>query len=107
MTYDEFLEIALTFPDVEESLYYGDPAIKRGKRFMFGLKSDGETVSMKIPWDLRDRLLKEQPEIYFITPHFETWPYFLVRFGKLNNAQATELIRECWEDAPIPGKRRR
>ncbi|MEQ1821171.1 MAG: MmcQ/YjbR family DNA-binding protein [Fimbriimonadaceae bacterium] len=107
MTYDEFLDIAFALPDVEESLYYGQPTIKRGKRFMFALKADGETVAMKLPWDSRNHLLDQQPEHFFLTPHYEEWPYVLIRFEQIEREQAQELIKTAWEDAPLPAKRRR
>ncbi len=107
MTYDEIVQFALTLPEVEESLYYQRPAVKRGKRAMFALKEDGENLSLKLDWDNHDRLLKEHPEFYFKTPHYEGWPWFLVRFEKMSKADLRELVRLSWEDAPFPARRRK
>jgi len=107
MTYDDCVKIAFELEGVEESLYYGSPAIKRNGRVMFGCKEDGEALSIKVDWDTHDRLLAERPDAYYKTPHYETWPWFLVRFKLLTEDELRDLIKTSWADAPKPGKRRK
>lgn len=106
MTYDEFVAIALAMPDVEEGLAYGDAAAKRAGRTMFALHRSGESVSLKLDWDNRDRLLDEHPEVLSINDHLVTWPWLHVSLPGLSPDLAEELIRLSYDDAPKPGKRR-
>lgn len=107
LSYDDIVRMALELPDVEESLAYGGPCLKRKGRMMLAPKEDGETIAVKVDWETHDRLLEERPDIFYKTPHYETWPWFLVRFGLLSEAEVRDLLQTSWEDAPKPGKRRR
>lgn len=107
MTYEDCVRIAFELDDVEESLYYGSPTIKRKNRAMFGGKEDGEVLSIKVDWDTHDRLLDERPDVFYKTPHYETWPWFLVRYKLLAEHELRSLIKASWEDAPKPAKRRK
>ncbi len=107
VTYDQLVELALSLPDTEEALMYGDPAIKRAGRFMFAPKKDGETVAAKLDWDTHDRLLEKHPSVFYKTPHYDGWPGFLVRLNKLTKTLATEVVQASWENAPKPAKRRK
>ena len=62
MEYEEIVRIGLSFPDVEESLSYGTPCLKRKKGLMIRLKEDGETSVVKLDWGNRNRLLLESPD---------------------------------------------
>jgi hypothetical protein len=107
MTYDDIVRMALELPDVEEALMYGQPAVKRAGRFMLAPGRVDGCIAVKLDWETHDRLLEESPEIYFKTPHYEGWPGFLARLGKLNKKQAKALVLASWEDAPKVGKRRK
>ncbi len=106
MTYDDFVALALALPETEESTSYGSPAVKRAGRQMFAMGKGGETVSIKTDWPTRERMLEEHPELCFITPHHEPWPWFLVRLENLEPDLAREVLDASWTDAPKPGKRR-
>lgn len=105
MTYEEVLAMALEIPEVVEALQYGDPAIKRRKRFMAAAKRDG-TLAVKLDFETRDRLLGEVPEICLITPHFHGWPGFLVRIEQASPELVQEILHASWEDAPKPARTR-
>jgi hypothetical protein len=105
--YDDVVAVALGLPDTEESLSYGEPAVKRAGRFMFGLKKDGETFSIKMDWDTHDRLLEAHPDVFFKTPHYDRYPAFLVRLDRLTKRLAKELLQASWEDAANPAKGRK
>jgi hypothetical protein len=105
MTYDRIVEIGLSFPDVEDTMAWGTPGLKRKKRFMLRLKEDGETIAAKVDWETHDRLLKEKPNVYFKTPHYDGYPAVLARLDLLDDAEAQLLLRASWEDAPRAEKK--
>jgi hypothetical protein len=107
MCYDKWVTLACTLPGVEEGLYYRQPTIKRDGRFMFALKSSGEEVVVKLPWELRDNLLESEPEKYFITAHYEGWPYLLARIAELTDQDVEMLITASFTDAPKKQKLRK
>lgn len=101
MTLSAFVDLALTLPEAEESLYYGGPAVKRSGKIMFSFgREEGDVISIKLDWDSKLRFLQERPGVFWITPHVSTWPFVLVRVSELNEVQGAELARLSWEDAP-------
>lgn len=48
--------------------------------------------------DLADReaLLKGQPDVFFSTPHYDGYPYVLVRLDAIDPAELSELIEDAW-----------
>lgn len=100
MTYDAFVSLALELPDTSEGPSWGTTGVKRKKRFMFRIKEDGETVAVRLDWDTRDRLLKERPDVCFLTPHYENYPALLARLEPLDEALAREIVQASWEFAP-------
>jgi hypothetical protein len=48
--------------------------------------------------DLADReaLLQGQPKVFFSTPHYDGYPYVLVRLNKVSKRQLRELIEDAW-----------
>lgn len=106
MTYDDFVSLALELPETEEATSYGSPAVKRAGRQMFAMGKEGDVVSIKTDWPTRERVLEEHPDLCYLTPHHEPWPWFLVRLPKLSEELAREILQASWEDAPKPGKRK-
>lgn len=106
MTYDEFAEIALAMPGVEEGLSYGQPAIKRDGKMMFAPKGD-YAVAVRVDWETRDRLLEEEADVFYITDHYRNWPWILARLDAMTHAQARDLVRISWEEAPKKNKLRK
>lgn len=106
MTFDDLVRIALELPETVEGMSYGTPSVKRKKRFMFRLKEDGETIAIKMDWETLERLMRQSPEKYFKTPHYEGYPAFLARIELLSETDAREIVEVSWEAAPLPEKRR-
>ena len=48
--------------------------------------------------DLGDReaLLQGQPDVFFSTPHYDGYPYVLVRLGAVDPVELSELIEDAW-----------
>lgn len=78
--------IGRTFPDVQESTYFGQPALKIGGKMMACMAShrSAEPGSLVVLVDFarREELLAEAPETYYITDHYAGCPGVLVRLEK-------------------------
>lgn len=92
ITYDRVRQLGLALPGAEESTSYGTPALKvKGKLFV-RLREEGDIVVLKMPFELREGLLADDPETYFLTDHYVEYPYVLVRLAKVAEPALRELL---------------
>jgi hypothetical protein len=94
MTWDDLCALGLA---TELSTSFGTPALKvKGKMFC-RLKENGEDVVFFLNnVDEQLFLIETQPELYFITPHYEGWPAVLARLKKLRKAEAAIRLELGW-----------
>lgn len=104
LSFDAVVRLGRELPEVEESLSWRTPSLKRKGKFMLRLKEDGESIAVKLDWETHDRLLRQRPEVYFKTPHYEGYPALLARLEALTEADARALLRASWENAPLPAR---
>jgi len=93
VTYDTVRRIALTLPDVEEGTSYGTPALKVKGKLMVRLRPDLDSIVLKMPFDERDELMHAEPETYYITDHYEPYPWILVRLTTVKESALTGLLK--------------
>jgi hypothetical protein len=103
-TWSDVVELGLRLPEVEESTWYGTPALKvRGKGFC-RLRTNPDALVMRVI-DLADAeaLVKGRPDVFFTTPHYDGWPYVLVRLDQVSPEQLAELVEDGWR-IQAPGR---
>ncbi len=89
--------LALALPEVEEGTWYGTPSFKiRGKSFA-RLREDGLFV-LRVDPGLREVLIRERPDAYLVTPHYQDYPYVLVRLGAVDGAELGDLLADAWAE---------
>lgn len=94
--FDRVRTIALGLPETEQSISWGTPSVKaRGKMFLRQHEDEGLTV-VKVGRDERAALTAERPDTFIVTPHYENYPYMLVRTADLDATELRELITEAW-----------
>jgi hypothetical protein len=96
-TWEDVVAIGRRFPGVEESTWFGTPALKAGGKGICRLRTDPDALVMRVI-DLSDReaLLRGDPDVYFSTPHYEGYPYVLVRLEAVDPTELAELIEDAW-----------
>ena len=96
-TWADVVTIGSRFPGVEESTSYGTPALKARGKMMCRLRTDPDALVVRV-LDVGDReaLLREDPDVYFTTPHYDGYPYVLVRLESVEMDQLVELIEDAW-----------
>jgi hypothetical protein len=98
VTWDQVMAFARTLPATE----LGDPATQSqpGVRFrratIAWLREDGETMVVKTSFEDREILMREDPETFFITPHYKTFPGVLVRLDTVDFDHLCDLITDAW-----------
>ena len=97
MTWDDVVEIGRRFPGVEVGTSYGTPSMNVRKKFLCRMRTNPDALVVRTI-DLADAeaLLKGQPDVFFITPHYENYPAVLVRLEVVSPEQLAELIEDAW-----------
>jgi hypothetical protein len=86
---------AAHLPDVEESTWYGTPALKvRGKGFC-RLK-DTDTLVLLCPMDEKEFLLEMEPGVFFETDHYKGWPAVLARLSRIDGERLRHQLERAW-----------
>jgi hypothetical protein len=99
VTWDEAVQLGLRLPGVEVSTSYGTPALKVAGKLMARLKEDGETlVLVRIGFDQRELLMEVEPEIFFLTPHYQDYPSVLMRLPSAGPAMLEGLLEQIWRE---------
>ena len=94
-SWETVCEIGARLPEVEQGTWYGTPALKvRGKGFA-RLREDGALVVM-IDILEREALMQENPETFYITPHYQEYPAMLVDLDQVDGEELRELVIESW-----------
>ncbi len=96
-TWDDVVAIGTRFPGVEVAQSYGTPALKVRGKFMCRLRTDPDALVLRVI-DLgeREALLQGEPRTFFSTPHYDGYPYVLVRLAEVDPVELAELIEDAW-----------
>jgi hypothetical protein len=88
--------IGRTLPNVEVGRGYGKPALRvGGKMFacMAAHKSaEPNTLAVMIDFASRDALIEDDPQTYYLQPHYVDYPCVLVRLSRIHNDALRDLI---------------
>ena len=96
-TWDTVRELASSFPGVEESTTYGQPAFKvKGKLFAWlspDRAAEGALAVRADPGEL-PLLLETAADRYFQTPHYDGYPILLIRLDRIDREELRERIED-------------
>jgi hypothetical protein len=56
----------------------------------------GALVLRVVDMGEREALLQGNPDVFFSTPHYDGWPYVLVRLDAVDPVELEELIEDAW-----------
>jgi hypothetical protein len=108
--FDAVRKIGLTLPDVEESTAYGSPALKvHGHLFAciaINKAAEPNSLMVRMPFEDRDALIAEQPDIYYLADHYAPYPCVLVRLARVDPAVLRDLLLMGWRFVTALKKRR-
>jgi hypothetical protein len=98
VTQQQIRELALELPEVEEATSWGQPCFKvRGKTFAGLTSREQGAFWVKCDPDERPLLVASRPEVYYLTPHFEASPgYLLVRYRTAEVEDVRERLIDAW-----------
>jgi hypothetical protein len=109
INFDTVRELGLALPDVVDGTAYGAPALKLGGKLLtcIPVNKSAELNSIVVHIDLEQRaeLLRQQPDIYYITDHYAPYPTVLVRLSRITRADLRELLRDAHRVVTRLGRR--
>jgi hypothetical protein len=97
ITFDTIREIGKQLPGTEVSTAYGSPALKVNGRMYaaIAINKEAEPNSLAVflaDFDQREALLAEDPDTYYLKPHYEPYPVVLVRLSRVTRDALTDLL---------------
>jgi hypothetical protein len=104
---DAVYEIGLELPDVEESLYYGERALKLNGRMLactpVNKSAEVDSVVVAMSFERRAALLKKSPSIYYLTDHYAPHSTVLIRLPRISRAELSAALRMARDFAASQG----
>ena len=96
-TWEDVVEIGTRLPGVEIGTSFGTPALRVRGKGLCRLRTNPDALVLRVA-DMgeREALLQGQPEAFFTTPHYDGYPYVLVRLEAVDPVELGELLEEAW-----------
>jgi hypothetical protein len=95
-SFDAVRKIGRELPQVTEATAYGKPALKvRDKMFvcMCSHKSaEPDSLVVRVDLEQRAELLATDPEVYYITDHYQGYPAVLVRLKRVRPDVLRDIV---------------
>ena len=90
-------EIALGFPEVEESTEGRTTFRVRGKLFAWQARDrDGGGLAIRVDRDEKQLILESNPDVYFTSPHYEGYPGVQIRLARIGRKELRERLEDAW-----------
>lgn len=94
--FEPIRKIGLTLPEVELGTAYGAPALKvRGQMFACMTthkSSEPGSLAIRMSFADRDELLANDPDVYYLTSHYEPYPCVVVRLSRVHKDALKDLL---------------
>jgi hypothetical protein len=96
-SWEDVVEIGTRLPGVEVGTSFRTPALRVRGKGMCRLRTNPDALVLRVT-DIgeREALLQGQPDVFFTTPHYDGYPYVLVRLADVDPVELGELIEEAW-----------
>jgi hypothetical protein len=109
-TFDTVRRLGLAMSGVEEGTAWGVPALRYEGRVICctAAHRDAEpnTLVVMMPFDQRDALVEEEPDVYYLKPHYVGHPCVLVRLAPVRDDALRDLLLTAQRFVSDSGKRK-
>jgi hypothetical protein len=93
-------EIAVSLPDVKENVTRRGTGWKVKGRLMtceaIHKSAEKNSLMVRVSTQERDRLIEEQPDIFYLTDHYRPYDAVLVRLSRVDQESLRELLQSSW-----------
>jgi len=100
VTFETVRQLMFALPGMTEGTSWGTPAFRVRNKLLARLHEDGETLVLKC--GDRDLLIESDPRAFYVTKHYQNYPWVLVRLANVRRATLRELIEQAWRTAASP-----
>jgi hypothetical protein len=101
LDFDDVRAIAAKLPDVEATTIHGAPSLKvRGKLLTCPAlhpSAEPNTLAVRIGFDRRAELLAAEPDVFYVTEHYSSYPTVLVRLSRVRRDSLADLLHAAWQ----------
>jgi hypothetical protein len=108
VTFDKVRRLGLALPDTEEAIYWGTPALKVGGKMFACIashkSSEPDTLVVRVPFDQRDALIAEEPDVYYLKEHYVGYACVLVRMKRIREDALRDLLLTAWRFVSSSGQ---
>jgi hypothetical protein len=96
-SWEDVVEIGCRLPGVEVGTSWGMPSLRVRKKGMCRMRTNPSALVLRVT-DLgeREALLQGDPDVFFTTPHYDGYPYVLVRLAAVDPVELGELLQDAW-----------
>jgi hypothetical protein len=105
--FDIVRELGLAFPRARETGYYRGPALEvDGEVFVVQTShrsADPNSISVAIEFERREKLIADNPLVFYLKPHYQAYPVVLVRLDQVDRGELNEVLRSAY-NAVVSGK---
>ncbi len=99
MTFEDVRAFAFKLPGVTDGTAYGRPCLKAHGKFLTRVWDDGDVlVCPGVDFDERELLIEAEPETFFVTDHYKSYPYVLIRLSRVEAGTVERLLERHWRD---------
>jgi len=96
-TWEDVVEIGTRLPGVELGTSFRTPALRVRGKGMCRLRTNPDALVLRVlDMGERDALLQGNPDVFFSTPHYDGYPYVLVRLEAVDPVELAELLEDAW-----------
>jgi len=103
LDFDDVRELAIGLPGVEHATGRGAPCLKvNGKLLTCPALHDSaepHSLVLKIAREQRAKLISADPDIYYVTEHYEPYPTVLVRLARIPRKSLRDVLTVAWQHA--------
>jgi hypothetical protein len=107
--FDTVRKIGLGLPGVEEGTTYGSPALKIGGKLLACLavhrSAEPGSLVVRVGFERRADLVAADPEVYYFTEHYVSYPAVLVRLSRIHPDALRDLLGMAWRFTAAPRPR--
>ncbi|MEV5832365.1 MmcQ/YjbR family DNA-binding protein [Nocardia sp. NPDC052112] len=97
MTWDEVVALASELPEVAESTWWRNPALKVSGKGFARLRSEAEGgLVLLCEMAEKEAMLASGDPAFYTTPHYDGHPYILIDLDRIESDQLRELLDAAW-----------
>jgi hypothetical protein len=89
-------KVGLTIAGLEEAEAWNGPCLKANKKIAAIMathrSAEAGTLAVVVGQDVRDELIEEDPDVYYVKDHYVPWPTVLVRLELIDDVVLRDLL---------------